>query len=163
MNVILSLCILLNNPSVLDLKKEVGEANAKEYKSYRYVECFENEKTFNIRKTRILTGLYSGAGVSFLTALLSFSLMRKDSDSSEFRNICVNGKPCGNSCISWDEECHIDSSYSTRQISKSGWITGTAFSVLGISFIIAALIVPNKLTPKRINCNLQSCTMMFQF
>lgn len=110
----------------------------------------------------IYTISFAGASATaFVISTLSFALLRVD-DSSESRIVCKTGQLCGNSCISWDKECHLDDDI--KLVSKTGWIVGTTFGTIGLGLLIAAFIVPVRLEVKnRVRCNTLQCALTFHF
>ncbi|MDC0716400.1 hypothetical protein [Nannocystis bainbridge] len=143
--------------------------------------CADDEKSeLQPRRFKLRFGLALGSTSAFLISSLTFVFARKPLetqsqtgfahesgvDGVNLRVNCMKGKPCGNSCISWDKECHVDDSDGVGSLGKltpAGWVVGTTFFVIGVGLLVAAFVAPPRLKPRRAQCGLSGCSLKFQF
>lgn len=90
------------------------------------VPCLEPIEDFNARKTkRVVTFTLIGVGFSLasIVVLLSAREPEPSTRGTWGRKICTEGKPCGDSCIALDKQCHVEGDNSSPQC-VNGYLCG---------------------------------------
>lgn len=139
------------------------------------VGCQEDEEDFAARRRNLRLGFALGS-LPFSIAAIAIPLgaRERDDDGTEFRPNCTIGKLCGNTCISWDKECTIDSGGTGGSGGGSGssvsytyprgaLIAAAVFGVLAVGLIATAFIAPSQLKRRRIACNTAGCSLTVRF
>ncbi len=90
------------------------------------VPCLEPIEDFNARKTKrtvVFTLIGVGFSLASIVVLLSAREPKPSTRGTWGRKICTSGKPCGDSCIAWDKECHVEGDNSSPQC-VNGYLCG---------------------------------------
>lgn len=124
--------------------------------------CFD-DKELRIRQTKLGLGLGLGSAGAFLISGLTLLIAREKPVMTDDGPVCTVGKPCGNSCIAVEYECHQSPTGSLGPVTRTGWIVGGTFFAVGVGLLIAAFIAPRRLQPKRIKCDLSGCSLAIKF
>lgn len=123
-----------------------------------YEQKLAEEARYSKRRTIFIALGASSMASGFITSIVG-SLLRepRSSENSGFRDgpMCMVGKPCGNTCISVEDECHIGGGgsggeggeSSGERLSKAGIITlstGLTLMAAGVGFFVAAAFAKSK-------------------
>lgn len=128
--------------------------------------CWESDDALAWRRQRLRLGLVlPGLGVT-VAGLLTFGLAR-DWDRVEETppgKICMIGKPCGDTCIAVEYECHVGrGSARYAPLTTAGWVAGSLTTAVGIGLMLAGLFAPARLLPRRLKCSTSGCALVVRF
>jgi len=91
--------------------------------------------------------------------------MPRWSRRAKLSNVCTIGKPCGNTCIAVSDTCSIGGSSggSNTHVTRAGWIAAGSLFALGVGLLVAALVAPKRLKPRRVACGPGGCSLTLRF
>jgi len=129
--------------------------------------CEESDEDFDWRRrTRRRAFVLPGLSVT-VAGLLVFALAR-DWDHRE-ENVddgptCMIGKPCGNSCIAVNLECHKGTGTANyAPLTTGGWVAGSLLVLAGIGLMIGGLVAPARMERRRVRCSASGCGLVLRF
>ncbi|MCY0985962.1 hypothetical protein OV203_02400 [Nannocystis sp. ILAH1] len=73
------------------------------------------------------------------------------------------GKPCGSTCIAEHLECHVGEPGTFRPLTTAGWVAGSILTVAGLGLMLAGLLAPARMTPRRLECSASGCSLTLRF
>ncbi|PCC73137.1 hypothetical protein SAMN02745121_08574 [Nannocystis exedens] len=115
---------------------------------------------FERRKWRLTAGLvFPGAALALAGGIVF--LLARESPEPDGGPVCTVGKRCGNSCIAQEYECHEDGNLGP--VTRAGWIAGTSLVLGGLGLIVAGILAPRRMTPRRVQCSSSGCTLVLRF
>lgn len=127
--------------------------------------CLESADDLQARKSRRIIGFslgslaLSGIGVGVLFGT------RQAIPANELPDLpnCVNSKPCGRSCISYDKTCDVGQE-PTMRMTTAGIVSALVFATAALGLLIGGLVSANRMQRRASStCSLSGCSIAVRF
>lgn len=156
----------LDGPPLTEAALILEESNERRADEGRELErSLAERRALQRRQTRLFAGLIV-PGLVFWSAS-GITLLAAREPSTRARDVCTVGKPCGNACISVSDTCEIGSGGSgspgSTRVTPVGWAVAGAFFAVGFGLILASIIAPLRLQPRRVACGSMGCSFTLRF
>lgn len=141
-------CVPLAEPCMAGAERVAAPLETEVAPGPRNAPCLEPLAEFTKRRARRTFGLMIPGLVLDLIGLgiLGFARESNATSAQTFGTSgtiprCVNGQPCGNSCISWDKVCQVGSGSSSggsgTHVTRAGLIAAVIFLAVGSGLALA--------------------------
>jgi hypothetical protein len=123
--------------------------------------CPESDRDFDRRRLVRLGAIGLPGVAAAIGGVVTMATMREPDYQDSGPN-CTMGKPCGRTCIAWEDVCHVGTDAKTK-MTTAGWaVTG---SLIGLSLVLifSAVFSSQRMKRRMVDCTSAGCSLTVRF
>jgi hypothetical protein len=125
--------------------------------------CNESDAQFQSRRFRTASIVGAPGFAALAAGGLTLWLARERMTVPRSGPNCMIGKPCGMTCISQEDQCHLTSGSSLGPLTRPGLIATIVLFSVGVALMVAGGVTYRKMERRRFSCTASGCSFALRF